>query len=113
MQEYEMLLEDFVAQLKAGFAEMERRHQGKIAKLQQGHKEEIECIHHCYDDKIASVKYELDTERQKIIDLQKNFTGMWSFSCFYSKGTIKGTIIQLNNKTKKTDETDVLSKFSY
>ena len=71
MQEYEMLLEDVVAQLKAGFAEMERRHQGKIAKLQQGHKEEIECIHHCYDDKIASVKYELDTERQKIIDLQK------------------------------------------
>ena len=71
MQEYEMLLEDVVAQLKAGFAEMERRHQGEIAKLQQGHKEEIEGIHHCYDDKIASVKYELDTERQKMITLQE------------------------------------------
>ena len=71
MQEYEMLLEDVVAQLKAGFVGMERRHQGEIAKLQQGHKEEIEGIHHCYDYKIASVKYELDTERQKIIDLQK------------------------------------------
>ena len=71
MQEYEMLLEDVVAQLKAGFVGMERRHQGEIAKLQQGHKEEIEGIHHCYDDKIASVKYELDTERQKMITLQE------------------------------------------
>ena len=80
MQEYEMLLEDVVAQLKAGFAEMERRHRDEIAKLQQEHKEEIECIHHCYDDKIASVKIDL---QKKLKCVQKELAQAEQVNDYY------------------------------
>ena len=77
MQEYEMLLEDVVAQLKAGFVGMERRHQGEIAKLQQGHKEEIEGIHHCYDDKIAQIILDLElgeVNKKELNDVLNNIS---------------------------------------
>lgn len=100
MQEYEMLLEDVVAQLKAGFAEMERRHQEEVDRLQKKHdeviafmhdkhenalnllqtrhKDEIEQLTSSYNDKLSSFRYELEqkleAEQQKCLNLQNELS---------------------------------------
>lgn len=100
MQEYEMLLEDVVAQLKAGFAEMERRHQAEVDRLQKEHdeviafmhdkhenalnllqtryKDEIEQLTSSYNDKLSSFRYELEqkleAEQQKCLNLQNELS---------------------------------------
>lgn len=71
MQGYNELVENAMAQLKAGFADMEYRHKEEFAALKNKYEDEIIKLQYCYNDKFDSLMYELQAEKKKLINVEE------------------------------------------